>query len=148
MNCGASIRSHLVYYLLSSLLSFSQFAYGLPGSLPPVERFDPLGFSKNDEATVRRYRECEIMHGRFAQMAFLGFVVPEKLAKGANWGEDYLAPSGTALDAFVSSPSLVYLTLGLIAALETVRLIETEPGTRVDAKVESIGWRPQGSSGV
>lgn len=82
------------------------------------------------------------MHGRFAQMAFLGFVVPEKLAKGANWGDDYLAPDGTALSALESTPALVILTLALISGLELVRLIETEPGTRTDAKVESIGWRP------
>ena len=108
-----------------------------------MERFDPLGLSTKDEETVRRFRECEIMHGRFAQMAFLGFVVPEKAAQGANWGDEYLAPSGKALDALVSSPELVYLTLGLISALELVRLIETEPGSRTDAKVESIGWRPE-----
>lgn len=75
-------------------------------------------------------------------MAFLGFVVPEKAAQGANWGEDFLAPGGTALDALQSSPSLVYLTLALISGLEFVRLLETSPGARTDAKVESIGWRP------
>jgi hypothetical protein len=123
---------------------YSQFAYGLVGSLPPAGNFDPLGFSaKADEATVRRYRECEIMHGRFAQMAFLGFVVPEKLANGGNWGDDFLAPSGKALDAFESTPSLVYLTLGILAALEVFRLLETTPGTRTDARVEAIGWRPK-----
>jgi hypothetical protein len=47
----------------------SQFAYGLPGSLPPVQNFDPLGFSsKADEETVKRYRECEIMHGKSRQV--------------------------------------------------------------------------------
>jgi hypothetical protein len=76
-------------------------------------------------------------------MAFLGFVVPEKIAQGANWGDDYLAPSGRALDVFESNPGLVYLTLALISGLELVRLIETQPGTRTDAKVESIGWRPE-----
>ena len=45
-----------------------QFAYGLPGSIPPVQDFDPLGFStKADEDTVKRYRECEIMHGKSCQ---------------------------------------------------------------------------------
>ena len=76
-------------------------------------------------------------------MAFLGFVVPEKIAQGANWGDDYLAPGGTALDVFQSNPALVTLTLALISGLEVVRLLETEPGTRTDAKVESIGWRPE-----
>jgi hypothetical protein len=75
-------------------------------------------------------------------MAFLGFVVPEKAAQGANWGDDYLAPGGTALDALESYPTLVYLTLALLSGLEFFRLIETTPGARTDAKVESIGWRP------
>ena len=76
-------------------------------------------------------------------MAFLGFVVPEKLAQGGNWGSDYLAPSGRALDVFESYPQLIYLTLALISGLELLRLLETTPGTRTDAKVESIGWRPK-----
>jgi hypothetical protein len=37
----------------------------------------------------------------------------------------------------------VGLTLLLLGLLETVRLTETTPGTRTDAKVESIGWRPE-----
>ena len=124
-------------------MSDPNFAYGLVGSLPPAKNFDPLGFSKKaDKDTVLRYRECEIMHGRFAQMAFLGFVVPEKAAAGANWGDDFLAPSGRALDAFESSPQLVITTLLAISALEFLRLIQTTPGNRVDARVESIGWRP------
>jgi len=115
----------------------------LLGALPPVGFFDPLNFaSKADDATLARYRQVEVMHGRFAQMAFLGFVVPEKVAQGANVGGDYLAPGGTALDAFASTPNLVYLTLALLAGLELLRLVETTPDDRTNAKVESLGWRP------
>jgi hypothetical protein len=75
-------------------------------------------------------------------LAFLGFVTPEKLALGANWGDDYLAPSGTALGVIEGYPELTILTLSLISGLELLRLISTEPGSRIDAGIESIGWRP------
>jgi len=37
----------------------------LPGALAPVGFFDPLGFAeKADPATLKRYREAELTHGR------------------------------------------------------------------------------------
>lgn len=40
-------------------------AYGLPGALPPVGFFDPLGLAKDaDLATIKKYREAELQHGR------------------------------------------------------------------------------------
>ena len=56
----------------------SAFAYGLPGSISPIENFDPLGFA--DGATLgemKRYREAEVTHGRVAMLAALGFLVGE-----------------------------------------------------------------------
>jgi len=42
----------------------------IPGALPPVGIFDPLGFAeKADEATLKRYREAELTHGRVAMLA-------------------------------------------------------------------------------
>ena len=42
----------------------------IPGALPPVGLFDPLGFAaKADEATLKRYREAELTHGRVAMLA-------------------------------------------------------------------------------
>jgi len=52
--------------------------YGLPGAVSPLGFFDPLGFSKNtDLNTVKRLREAEIMHGRVAMMATLGYIIGE-----------------------------------------------------------------------
>jgi hypothetical protein len=43
----------------------SAFCYGLPGSLAPVGEFDPLGLAKDaDLATIKKYREAELQHGR------------------------------------------------------------------------------------
>jgi len=117
---------------------------GLVGALPPVGFFDPAGFAaKASPEELSRYREVEIMHGRFAQMAVLGFIIPEKCAYDGSFGEDFLAPTGRALEVFNTDPIWLGLTIAVISALETVRLLETEPGTRTDAKIEALGWRPK-----
>jgi hypothetical protein len=72
----------------------------LPGALPPVGAWDPLGFSeKADEATLKRYREAEITHGRVAMLATLGFLVGEKVE-----GSSFL------FDAQVSGPAITHLS--------------------------------------
>ena len=49
-----------------------------PGVLPPVGFFDPLGLSKNiDQETFDQYRTAELKHGRVAQLAVIGYIVPE-----------------------------------------------------------------------
>ena len=40
--------------------------------------FDPLGFSKTDAATLRKYRESELKHGRVAMLAVFGWLTQEK----------------------------------------------------------------------
>jgi len=52
--------------------------YGLPGAVAPLGFFDPLGFTKDMELLgVKRFREAEIMHGRVAMMATLGYIIGE-----------------------------------------------------------------------
>merc|ERR1712151_1277149 len=52
---------------------------GLPGVLPPLNWFDPVGFSMNAEkGKVLYYREAEIKHGRVCMASSLGFVVAER----------------------------------------------------------------------
>ena len=52
--------------------------YGLPGSSAPLGFFDPLGFTKDmDLNGVKRFREAEIMHGRVAMMATVGYLIGE-----------------------------------------------------------------------
>merc|ERR1711972_6873 len=53
--------------------------YGLPGVLPPLNWFDPAGFSTDiDKARLLFYREAEIKHGRICMSASLGFLVAER----------------------------------------------------------------------
>merc|ERR1712032_1197369 len=52
--------------------------YGLPGATAPLGFFDPLGFTKDmDLSEVKRLREAEIMHGRAAMMATIGYLIGE-----------------------------------------------------------------------
>jgi len=52
--------------------------YGFPGAISPLGFFDPLGISKDmDLGNVKRLREAEIMHGRVAMMATIGYIIGE-----------------------------------------------------------------------
>merc|ERR1712125_297238 len=52
--------------------------YGLPGVSGPLGYFDPLGFCDGRELEgVKRFREAEIMHGRVAMMATVGYLIGE-----------------------------------------------------------------------
>ncbi len=47
------------------------------GVQPPVGFWDPLGFTKTDDAlSFRRRRYVEVKHGRVAMFACLGYIVP------------------------------------------------------------------------
>jgi len=78
----------------TTAVSFS--ADDLPGALAPMGFFDPLGFAeKADEATLKRYREAEVTHGRVAMLAVLGFLVGEAVE-----GSSFL------FDAQISGPAI------------------------------------------
>ena len=52
--------------------------FGLPGAVAPLGFFDPLGFSKGKDVDgVKRLREAEVMHGRVAMMATIGYLIGE-----------------------------------------------------------------------
>lgn len=57
----------------------SKPCFGLPGVVAPTGYFDPLGFSQDGITLneVKRYREAELMHGRVAMLATLGYFVGE-----------------------------------------------------------------------
>ena len=51
----------------------------LIGSSAPLGFFDPLGFTKGaDAATLAKYRDSELKHGRVAMLAVLGWLTQEK----------------------------------------------------------------------
>jgi len=56
----------------------SKPCYGLPGATAPFGFFDPLGFSNDKEVMgVKRLREAEVLHGRVAMMATVGYLIGE-----------------------------------------------------------------------
>ena len=72
----------------------------IPGALAPVGLFDPLGFAaKADEATLKRYREAELTHGRVSMLAVIGFLVGEKVE-----GSSFL------FDASIKGPAITHLS--------------------------------------
>ena len=70
----------------------------LPGALAPIGLFDPLTLSDTDEATLKRYREAEVTHGRVAMLAVLGFLVGEKVE-----GSSFL------FDSQITGPAISHL---------------------------------------
>jgi hypothetical protein len=70
------------------------------GILDPVGFFDPLGFAdKATDATLKRYREAELAHGRVSMLAVIGFLVGEKVE-----GSAFL------FDATISGPAITHIT--------------------------------------
>eukprot|EP00563_Minutocellus_polymorphus_P020915 CAMPEP_0197729082 /NCGR_PEP_ID=MMETSP1434-20131217/29408_1 /TAXON_ID=265543 /ORGANISM="Minutocellus polymorphus, Strain CCMP3303" /LENGTH=296 /DNA_ID=CAMNT_0043315663 /DNA_START=117 /DNA_END=1007 /DNA_ORIENTATION=+ len=87
--------------------------YGLPGVLPPTGFFDPLGFAQRGISLneVKRNREAEVMHGRVAMIACVGYFAGEQLPSpfGIN------GPANDQLQQ-VPLPAFILLTLGIAAA--------------------------------
>eukprot|EP00633_Aureoumbra_lagunensis_P003308 CAMPEP_0197285224 /NCGR_PEP_ID=MMETSP0890-20130614/454_1 /TAXON_ID=44058 ORGANISM="Aureoumbra lagunensis, Strain CCMP1510" /NCGR_SAMPLE_ID=MMETSP0890 /ASSEMBLY_ACC=CAM_ASM_000533 /LENGTH=170 /DNA_ID=CAMNT_0042752527 /DNA_START=147 /DNA_END=659 /DNA_ORIENTATION=+ len=78
------------------------------GVIAPTGFFDPFGLSKDiDAETFAQYREAEIKHGRVAQLAVIGYIVPEvykfpgEIAPGLKFAD---IPNGVA--AIDKIPSL------------------------------------------
>jgi len=87
--------------------------YGLPGAIAPTGYFDPIGFARtgitlND---IKRNREAELMHGRVAMMACVGYLVGESF--GGPFG--LTGPANDQLQQ-MPLPAFVVLTVGIAAA--------------------------------
>jgi hypothetical protein len=90
------------------------------GSLAPMGLFDPLNLSDTDEATLKRYREAELTHGRVAMLAVVGVFVGEKVE-----GSSFLFDSqitGPAINHLAQVPPVFFAVLSLaIGAAELKR---------------------------
>lgn len=93
----------------------------IPGALEPMGIWDPLGFAeKADEATLKRYREAELAHGRVAMLATLGFLAGEAVeGKSFLWDASVSGPAITHLSQ-VPAPFWALLAIG-IGAIEQTR---------------------------
>ncbi len=106
---------------VTSSLALKASVEGFPGVIAPVGFFDPLGFAKKaSPATLKRYREAELAHGRVSMLAVVGFLVGEKVE-----GTSFL------FDASISGPAITHITqvpdgfwpiiIALIGAYEATR---------------------------
>mmetsp|Transcript_24327 Transcript_24327/g.50168 ORF Transcript_24327/g.50168 Transcript_24327/m.50168 type:complete len:269 (+) Transcript_24327:148-954(+) len=87
--------------------------YGLPGALAPTGFFDPLGFAQNGITLneVKRNREAEVMHGRVAMIACVGYLVGEQLPSPFG----ITGPANDQLQQ-MPAPAFALLTLAIAAA--------------------------------
>lgn len=87
--------------------------YGLPGAVAPTGYFDPLGFAQTGITLneVKRNREAEVMHGRVAMLATLGYFAGEQLPSPFG----ITGPANDQLQQ-MPAPAFAFLTLAIAAA--------------------------------
>ena len=91
--------------------------WGLPGAIAPTGYFDPLGFAREGTPLndAKRLRESEVMHGRVAMLATVGYLAAEALPSP-------LGVTGPANDQLQQVPAPAFwLLTTLIAAAELYR---------------------------
>ena len=91
--------------------------YGLPGAIAPTGFFDPLGFAQKGISLneVKRNREAEVMHGRVAMIACVGYLAGE----GVSGPFSMVGPANDQLQQ-MPAPAFALLTV-TIGALELKR---------------------------
>merc|ERR1712125_90815 len=96
--------------------------FGLPGAIAPTGYFDPMGFSQSGNTLndIKRTREAEVMHGRVAMLASVGYLVGEAFPGPFS----IVGPANDQLQQ-VPLPAFALLTVAIAAA---------------ELKRASIGW--------
>lgn len=87
--------------------------FGLPGAVAPTGFFDPLGFAqagiKLNE--IKRNREAEVMHGRVAMLASVGYLAGEAVSGPFN----IVGPANDQLQQ-MPAPAFALLSVAIAAA--------------------------------
>jgi hypothetical protein len=99
-----------------------EFCYGLPGSIAPIENFDPFNLLEGKTfEQVRTWREAELAHARVGMLAAAGFLVQEK------FHPLFSGDGGPAIEQIPKLPAIMWplITVG-IGACEALRI--------------SVGW--------
>mmetsp|Transcript_32209 Transcript_32209/g.94826 ORF Transcript_32209/g.94826 Transcript_32209/m.94826 type:complete len:245 (+) Transcript_32209:183-917(+) len=113
------------YQSIAGMSVGAAFPQDLPGVLPPLGFFDPLRFAaRADAATLKRYREAELTHGRVGMLAAVGFLVGERVE-----GSSFLFNSditGPAIDHIAQVPAAFWVLL--VTAIGAVEAYRAERG--------------------
>jgi len=116
----------------------------LPGILPPLNFFDPVGFSTDvPDGRLLFMREAEVKHGRVCMQATLGFFVAERFHPffgGENDAPSLFAANDASLGAFWPA---IFIVIGGIETFSFGRDaggLELAPGLAPG----DIGWDPLG----
>lgn len=127
----------------------ADFAASLPGVVAPTGLFDPLNFLADQSIDeIKRLRESEIVHGRLAMLAVVGFLVGESGATPLFDG----SITGLAINQFQQVPSpfweIVTLFIGIAEAGRASKGW-VEPGNglfllRSNYTPGDLGWDPLG----
>jgi hypothetical protein len=147
----------------SKALPFANAPGTLDGTMLGDVGFDPLGFSttpvgpwffKNTRVEgkigdLTWYREAELIHGRIAQLASVGFLAPGLFGTlpGNEWtGEDAYSYKNP-IDAFSHVPKLALLQIFLFMTFLEIRRIkiifeEGENYQAGDLRLGQTGWNP------
>lgn len=99
--------------------------YGLPGAIAPTGFFDPLGFAQKGISLneVKRNREAEVMHGRVAMLATVGYLAGESISGPFH----IVGPANDQLQQ-MPAPAFALLTVAIAAAeLKRARIGWVEP---------------------
>ena len=122
----------------SEAIPFAQAPGTLDGSMVGDVGFDPLGFSTSPvgpwftgingnnggTSNLNWYHEAELMHGRIAQLAVLGFIVPGFVTLPGNSDVGFDAYSNTnPLEAFSTVPKLAILQIFLFMSFLEIKRI-------------------------
>jgi len=101
--------------------------FGLPGVVSPTGFFDPLGFAQDGITVneVKRNRESEVMHGRVAMLATVGYLSGEAISGPFQMQ----GPANDQLQQ-MPLPAFALLTVGIAAAeLKRAQIGWVEPNT-------------------
>merc|ERR1719164_343651 len=94
----------------SVTMQSKEFAYGLPGSIAPIEEFDPFNYlDKATKEQVYTWREAELAHCRVGMLAAAGFLVQEK------FHPLFSADGGPAIEQIPKLPAIMWplITFGI-----------------------------------
>eukprot|EP00560_Eucampia_antarctica_P000781 CAMPEP_0197831848 /NCGR_PEP_ID=MMETSP1437-20131217/12432_1 /TAXON_ID=49252 ORGANISM="Eucampia antarctica, Strain CCMP1452" /NCGR_SAMPLE_ID=MMETSP1437 /ASSEMBLY_ACC=CAM_ASM_001096 /LENGTH=256 /DNA_ID=CAMNT_0043434951 /DNA_START=29 /DNA_END=799 /DNA_ORIENTATION=- len=103
----------------------SEPCFGLPGALAPLGFFDPLGFARKGIQLneIKRNREAEVMHGRVAMIASVGYLAGEAISGPFK----IVGPANDQLQQ-MPAPAFAFLTVAIAAAeLNRARIGWVEP---------------------